>query len=142
MSFYIRVPRSLIADFRLLHGTMQGVKSETTGVYQTGFRSPLNVMNSKRRSHSISTMSLKEISRNKAFNGHVIKYEHESRELGCTMKFNVFLPEKSSQGKVPGLYFLSGLTCNEDNFMQKSGALKEASKHSIALIAPDTSPRK
>ncbi|CAO3671071.1 unnamed protein product [Umbelopsis vinacea] len=141
MSFYIRVSRSLIADFRLLHGTMQGVMSETTGVYQTRFRSPLNVMNSKRRTQSISTMSLKEISRNKAFNGHVIKYEHESRELGCTMKFNVFLPEKSSQGKVPALYFLSGLTCNEDNFMQKSGALKEASKHSIALIAPDTSPR-
>ncbi|CAO3659470.1 unnamed protein product [Umbelopsis ramanniana] len=86
-------------------------------------------------------MSLKEISRNKAFNGHLIKYEHESKELSCTMKFNVFLPENASQGKVPGLYFLSGLTCNEDNFVQKSGALKEAAKHGIALIAPDTSPR-
>ncbi|KAG2181435.1 hypothetical protein INT44_008248 [Umbelopsis vinacea] len=86
-------------------------------------------------------MTLKEISRNKAFNGHLIKYEHESKELGCTMKFNVFLPENASHGKVPGLYFLSGLTCNEDNFVQKSGALKEAAKHGIALIAPDTSPR-
>lgn len=87
-------------------------------------------------------MTLKEISRNKAFNGHLIKYEHDSNELNCTMKFNVFLPEQSAQGKVPGLYFLSGLTCNEDNFVQKSGALKEAAKHGIALIAPDTSPRK
>jgi S-formylglutathione hydrolase len=87
-------------------------------------------------------MTLKEISRSKAFNGHLIKYEHESKELDCTMKFNVFLPENASQGKVPGLYFLSGLTCNEDNFVQKSGALKEAAKHGIALIAPDTSPRK
>ncbi|KAH8548599.1 s-formylglutathione hydrolase-like protein [Umbelopsis sp. PMI_123] len=86
-------------------------------------------------------MTLKEISRNRAFNGYLVKYEHESQELGCTMKFNVFLPENVSQGKVPGLYYLAGLTCNEDNFVQKSGALKEAAKHGIALIAPDTSPR-
>lgn len=86
-------------------------------------------------------MTLQEVSRNKAFNGYLVKYEHDSEELGCKMKFNVFLPEDSEKTKVPGLYFLAGLTCSEDNFMQKSGALEKAAKHGIALIAPDTSPR-
>ncbi|KAI9482992.1 MAG: s-formylglutathione hydrolase-like protein [Benjaminiella poitrasii] len=86
-------------------------------------------------------MSIKEISRNKCFGGHVVKYGHHSDELDCEMKFNVFLPAESSTKKVPAIYFLSGLTCTEDNFIQKSGAMAEAAKHGIALIAPDTSPR-
>ncbi|KAL0095212.1 Alpha/Beta hydrolase protein [Phycomyces blakesleeanus] len=86
-------------------------------------------------------MSLKEISRNKAFGGQVIKYEHHSNELDCDIKFNVYLPKEADSAPVPAIYFLSGLTCNEDNFIQKSGALVEAAKHGIALIAPDTSPR-
>jgi hypothetical protein len=105
--------------------------------------SPLNVMNRRRIVDAKRyIMTLQEISRNKAFNGYIVKYEHESKEVGCKMKFNVFLPENSEHGKVPGLYFLAGLTCTEDNFMQKSGALEKAAKHGIALIAPDTSPRK
>jgi S-formylglutathione hydrolase len=87
-------------------------------------------------------MSLKEVSKNKTFEGHVIKYEHHSEELGCDMKFNVFLPKESITKPVPAIYFLSGLTCTEDNFIQKSGAIAEAAKHGIALVAPDTSPRK
>ncbi|KAI8342709.1 S-formylglutathione hydrolase [Chlamydoabsidia padenii] len=86
-------------------------------------------------------MSCKEIARNKAFDGHVVKYEHESTELSCNMKFNVFLPKESQHGAIPAIYFLSGLTCTEDNFIQKSAALAEAAKHGVALIAPDTSPR-
>ncbi|KAI8967304.1 S-formylglutathione hydrolase [Mycotypha africana] len=90
-------------------------------------------------------MALKEISKNKCFNGHVVKYEHVSQELQCTIKFNVFLPAEalscSAPQKVPAIYFLSGLTCTEDNFTQKSGAMAEAAKHGIALIMPDTSPR-
>ncbi|KAG0168894.1 hypothetical protein DFQ30_004207 [Apophysomyces sp. BC1015] len=84
---------------------------------------------------------LREIARNKAFDGHVVKYEHLSKELQCTMKFNVFLPRESDSAAVPAIYFLSGLTCTEDNFIHKSGALAEASKHGVALVAPDTSPR-
>lgn len=87
-------------------------------------------------------MSIKEVSRNKCFGGHVVKYEHHSEELNCDMKFNVFLPKEASEQKVPAIYFLSGLTCTEDNFIQKSGAIAEAAKFGIALIAPDTSPRK
>ncbi|KAI8390285.1 S-formylglutathione hydrolase, partial [Blakeslea trispora] len=87
-------------------------------------------------------MSLKQVASNKCFGGQVIKYEHHSNELDCDIKFNVFLPEASSNGqKVPAIYFLAGLTCTEDNFIQKSGAMAEAAKHGIALIAPDTSPR-
>lgn len=86
-------------------------------------------------------MAFKELARNKAFDGQVVKYEHASTELSCSMKFNVFLPKESQQGAVPAIYFLSGLTCTEDNFIQKSGALAEAAKHGVALIAPDTSPR-
>lgn len=58
------------------------------------------------------------------------------------MKFNVFLPKESDTRQVPVIYFLSGLTCTEDNFIQKSGAMAEAAKYGIALVAPDTSPRK
>lgn len=86
-------------------------------------------------------MAIKEVSRNKCFGGHVVKYEHRSEELDCDMKFNVFLPQESQNTKVPAIVFLSGLTCTEDNFIQKSGAMAEASKHGLALIAPDTSPR-
>lgn len=85
-------------------------------------------------------MSLQEVSRNKCFGGHVIKYQHHSDELNCDMKFNVFLPKESQTRQVPVIYFLSGLTCTEDNFIQKSGAMSEAAKHGIALVAPDTSP--
>ncbi|KAI9318183.1 S-formylglutathione hydrolase [Dichotomocladium elegans] len=87
-------------------------------------------------------MSLTEISRNKSFGGYLVKYQHHSEELQCDMKFNVFLPKEASEGEpVPAIYFLSGLTCTEDNFIQKSGAIAEASKHGVALVAPDTSPR-
>jgi S-formylglutathione hydrolase len=92
-------------------------------------------------SYLVNTMSIKEVAKNKCFGGHVIKYEHRSEELDCDIKFNVFLPQEATNAKVPAIYFLSGLTCTEDNFIQKSGAMAEAAKHGIALIAPDTSPR-
>lgn len=89
-------------------------------------------------------MALTEVSRNKAFGGQLVKYQHHSNELDCDMKFNVFLPKEATENgeSVPGIYFLSGLTCTEDNFVQKSGALAEAAKHGVALVVPDTSPRK
>ena len=85
----------------------------------------------------------KQINSNKCFGGFVEKYECISNALGKTKtKFNVYVPpQASSTNRVPILYFLSGLTCNEDNFIQKSGAPRIASKYGIALICPDTSPR-
>jgi S-formylglutathione hydrolase len=60
------------------------------------------------------------------------------------MTFSVFLPEQLSTGadiKLPVLYWLSGLTCNDENFVQKAGAQKLASELGLILVAPDTSPR-
>ena len=54
----------------------------------------------------------------------------------------MYLPEQIEHGKkVPVLYWLSGLTCNDENFMQKAGVFKYATDHGIAIVAPDTSPR-
>lgn len=84
--------------------------------------------------------ALTQISRNKAFGGNLFKYSHQSAELSCTMQLNVFLPKEAERAKVPAIYCLAGITCTEDNFSQKSGALREAAKYGLALVFPDTSP--
>jgi S-formylglutathione hydrolase len=75
------------------------------------------------------------------FGGAQRFYRHDSREIGLPMRFSVFLPPQVSQGKVPGLIYLAGLTCNEETFMTKAGAQRLAAEMGLALIAPDTSPR-
>ena len=58
------------------------------------------------------------------------------------MRFAIYLPPQASNGKkVPVLYWLSGLTCTDENFMQKAGAQRIAAELGIAIVAPDTSPR-
>lgn len=84
---------------------------------------------------------LTEISRVKMCEGWLMTYEHESTSNHCTMRFSVYLPPQAEKGKVPGLYFLSGLTCTDENVMVKAGAQRYAAEQGIALIAPDTSPR-
>lgn len=61
--------------------------------------------------------------------------------LGCTMHFTVFEPPAAETEPVPIVYYLSGLTCTDENFMQKAGAQRPAALLGVALIAPDTSPR-
>ena len=68
-------------------------------------------------------------------------YKHESAVTKCTMTFAVYLPPQSEQGKVPVLYWLSGLTCTEQNFITKAGAQRYAAEYGIAIVCPDTSPR-
>ena len=68
-------------------------------------------------------------------------YEHTSRTLGCTMRFAVCLPPQAEKEKLPVLYWLSGLTCTEQNFITKAGAQRYAAEHGVVLVAPDTSPR-
>ncbi|TPX49240.1 S-formylglutathione hydrolase [Synchytrium endobioticum] len=85
--------------------------------------------------------ALKVLSKSRCFDGHVIRYEHQSSTLKCAMKFHAFLPLSVSEKKVPVIYFLSGLTCDDTNFITKAGACRVASDHCVALIAPDTSPR-
>ncbi|KLV05973.1 S-formylglutathione hydrolase [Photobacterium aquae] len=87
-------------------------------------------------------MSIENISWNKSFGGWHKQYSHYSEVLGCTMRFAIFLPPHITRGdKVPVLYWLSGLTCTDENFMQKAGAQRLAAELGIAIVAPDTSPR-
>ncbi|KXS22277.1 esterase [Gonapodya prolifera JEL478] len=85
----------------------------------------------------------KEISSSQCYGGTVKKYQHTSHVLlGSVMKFVVFTPPGATVEKpAAGVWFLSGLTCNEDNFITKAGACRKASELGIALICPDTSPR-
>ena len=85
--------------------------------------------------------ALRLVSEAKAFDGTQRTYEHGSDCCACTMRFGVFLPEASTQAPVPSLYWLSGLTCTEENFIVKSGAQRYAAELGLALIVPDTSPR-
>ena len=68
-------------------------------------------------------------------------WSHRSSTLGCGMKFGLFLPPRAEHGPVPVLYWLSGLTCSEQNFITKAGAQRYAAEHGIALVIPDSSPR-
>lgn len=84
---------------------------------------------------------MKRIEHRKCFGGWQDVYQHESKTLNCTLNFGIFLPELSESKKLPVLYWLSGLTCNEQNFITKAGAQRYASEHGIILVIPDTSPR-
>ncbi|WP_432470487.1 S-formylglutathione hydrolase [Amphritea sp. HPY] len=87
-------------------------------------------------------MHLEEISQNKSFGGWNKQYNHYSESLNCNMRFAIYLPpEASKNNRVPVLYWLSGLTCTDENFMHKAGAQRAASELGIAIVAPDTSPR-
>ncbi len=85
---------------------------------------------------------LELLSDNRCFGGVHRRYRHRSRELDCSMEFAVFLPPAALAGsRVPALWWLSGLTCSDGNFMQKAGAQRRAAQLGLALVAPDTSPR-
>jgi S-formylglutathione hydrolase len=72
--------------------------------------------------------------------GGVLSYcRHDSAATGTPMKFSVFVPP--GEGPHPALYWLSGLTCTEDNFTTKAGAYAAAAEHGVMIVAPDTSPR-
>ncbi|MBA0677234.1 hypothetical protein Golax_018747 [Gossypium laxum] len=84
-----------------------------------------------------------EIGSSKMFGGYNKRYKHFSPTLGCSMTFHIYFPPSSSPShKFPILYWLSGLTCTDENFIIKSGAQRAASAEGVALIAPDTSPSK
>lgn len=84
--------------------------------------------------------NLKLKSEYRCFEGTVAYYSHQSSTCNCEMNFAVYLPPQASQ-PLPILYYLSGLTCTEENFMTKAGAQKYAAELGIILVAPDTSPR-
>lgn len=75
------------------------------------------------------------------FEGRQLRIQHPSQVLSCTMTFSLFLPPQSQHNPVPVLWWLSGLTCNDQNFVFKAGAQRMAAELGIAIIMPDTSPR-
>ena len=77
----------------------------------------------------------------KSFGGRQQQYTHQSQALACEMTFSIYLPPQAESGPVPVLYWLSGLTCTDQNFVTKAGAQAYAAQHGIAIVCPDTSPR-
>lgn len=84
---------------------------------------------------------LQPTAENRCFGGTVGFYKHTSQECGGEMRFAVYTPPQAQHGKVPVLYYLSGLTCTEDTFLIKGGAQRLAAELGLMLVVPDTSPR-
>eukprot|EP00192_Tetraselmis_astigmatica_P013476 CAMPEP_0117673218 /NCGR_PEP_ID=MMETSP0804-20121206/14350_1 /TAXON_ID=1074897 /ORGANISM="Tetraselmis astigmatica, Strain CCMP880" /LENGTH=328 /DNA_ID=CAMNT_0005481931 /DNA_START=296 /DNA_END=1283 /DNA_ORIENTATION=+ len=84
---------------------------------------------------------VEELKSNKMYGGFNTRYQHDSKACGCKMTFTVFFPPAAATEKVPVIYYLSGLTCTDENVIQKSGIQKKAAELGVAIIAPDTSPR-
>jgi len=81
------------------------------------------------------------IDKNICFGGEQLRIKHQAHTLSCEMIFSLYLPPQASTQKVPLLWWLSGLTCNDQNFVTKAGSQRIAAELGIAIIAPDTSPR-
>lgn len=86
-------------------------------------------------------VSLKLIEKRRSFGGEQCKYTHYSEVLQCEMTFSIYLPSNQEKKNIPLIWWLSGLTCTDDNFSQKSGFQRLAEKHQVAVMIPDTSPR-
>lgn len=86
-------------------------------------------------------MALQQLSNQRCFGGWQQRYVHQSNVLNCSMQFSVYLPPAAAKHPVPVLYWLSGLTCTDENFSSKAGAQRIAAELGIALVIPDTSPR-
>ncbi|MDC0834499.1 S-formylglutathione hydrolase [Geitlerinema sp. FC II] len=86
-------------------------------------------------------MSLTLRSQSRCFDGTTQFYSHPSATCHAEMRFSLYLPPQAETERVPVLYWLSGLTCTEENFMTKAGAQRYAAEYGLILVAPDTSPR-
>jgi S-formylglutathione hydrolase len=84
---------------------------------------------------------LTTLSTHRCFGGVQGFYQHASSAIGLPMKFGVFVPPQAAHGPVPVLFFLAGLTCNEETFAIKAGAQRVAAELGLMLVTPDTSPR-
>jgi S-formylglutathione hydrolase len=84
---------------------------------------------------------MKEIESVKESGGYLNRYQHQSSSCNCEMTFSVYLPPQAREVAVPALYWLSGLTCSDDNARTKGGFQRFAAQHGIAIVFPDTSPR-
>ncbi len=84
---------------------------------------------------------MKKIESVKEFGGNLERYSHQSSVNHCEMIFSIYLPPQAAYKEVPVLYWLSGLTCTDDNVRTKAGMQRYAAELGLALVFPDTSPR-
>ena len=84
---------------------------------------------------------MEKVGENRCFDGRQLQFTHRSEVLNCDMRFGVYLPPQAEVRNVPVLYWLSGLTCTDENFTHKAGAQRVAAELGIAIVMPDTSPR-
>lgn len=84
---------------------------------------------------------MQRIESHASFGGVQEVWQHESSALNCTMRFGIYLPPQARERACPVLYWLSGLTCTEQNFITKAGAQQFAADYGLIVVAPDTSPR-
>ena len=84
---------------------------------------------------------MERVSSSACFGGRQEVWEHQSSVLGVKMRFAVYLPPAAEHGPCPVLWFLSGLTCTEQNVITKGGFQRDCAAHGVILVAPDTSPR-
>ena len=83
----------------------------------------------------------KQVSSSKSFGGVQSVYTHASEACACDMTFALYLPPQAQAGKVPVLWYLSGLTCTHQNVMDKGEYRRAAAEYGVAIVCPDTSPR-
>jgi len=86
-------------------------------------------------------MTIETRGTHRCFGGWIGFYSHASEETHTKMNFAVFVPSQAEKKPIPAVYYLAGLTCTEETFVIKSGALRFAAEHGLILVAPDTSPR-
>ena len=85
---------------------------------------------------------MERVEQHASFGGRQEVWKHASTSTGTEMRFGIYLPEAALRGaQCPVLYWLSGLTCTEQNFITKAGAQEHAARHGLIVVAPDTSPR-
>lgn len=89
----------------------------------------------------MATGSLTLTHQYRSFGGWQRVYRHRSTVLGCEINFGVYLSPQAESEPCPVVYWLSGLTCSEQNFITKAGAQGYAARHGVIVVAPDTSPR-
>ncbi|CNI38980.1 MULTISPECIES: S-formylglutathione hydrolase [Yersinia] len=85
--------------------------------------------------------SLELLEEHRMFGGWQQRYRHAASSLNCNMTFSIYLPPPRDDNPPPVLYWLSGLTCNDENFTLKAGAQRVAAELGLVLVMPDTSPR-
>ena len=85
--------------------------------------------------------NLEQVGSARSFDGEQLRFAHTSTALDCDMHFSIYLPPAATSARVPVIYWLSGLTCSDDNARTKGGFQRFAARHGIAIVFPDTSPR-